>query len=92
MKLSEVRGRLWWLVVNVVTGTHVKHVYHRFTTTVHTDVTVTQMVHTVVKREQITIVDTGTGTAVLIQRLETSWVHKTYDGTNTCTHKTSSCM
>ena len=61
MKLSEVRERLWWLVVNVVTGTHVKHVYHRFTTTVHTDVTVTQMrrAHYVVKREQI-IVDTGT--------------------------------
>ena len=36
-----------------------KHVYHRFTTTVHTDVTVTQMrrAHYVVKREQI-IVDT----------------------------------
>jgi hypothetical protein len=46
------------------------YVYHRFTTTVHTDVTVTQMrrAHYVVKREQI-IVDTtfrnflgGTGT------------------------------
>ena len=39
------------------------------------------MVHTVVKREQITIVDTGT--AVLIQRLETSsWVHNIQ--THTC--------
>jgi hypothetical protein len=61
LKLSEVRERLWWLVVNVVTGTCEACIPQVYTTTVHTDVTVTQIsrAHYVVqvKREQI-IVDT----------------------------------